>query len=464
MHYPPSVHLSFDRVCSLALFLALGGCAGAEPNCADGALAAALMAATPGQTVELGTCTARGSFSVPAGVTLRGRGPASSRVESTTVAVVLGAGATIEGVRIDHAAGHGIAAVSASSVTIRNVEIHSTLGRAAIGLADVTTVTLTDVTTTGPVASETEAQALPARPSETDACLYGIVLQRVGAATLTNISASGFAAGGVVSSDTALTWNGGAADGDLTLGVWIDGGSATLTDVTIRGTLRGFAGNPPYGLAIGRDAVVGTDGLVVENTHQGFGVIQDGGEAEHMGMLCTGHAGGGLVVQRSTSLRIGGGSMIVDNGFAGIVTIEAAGVVVEDTMVAMTALSPRILSSWTSADVGDGVQLVRPSGPVVLRDLELASSGRVGLLADLGGMDAALVEVSNVSTSETMQYGCVMQNGTGITAATLDGLCTRDEPARVADLSAEVLSIVGIVMPSEIPATGALDGIVMPSE
>lgn len=447
---------------SALVALTLTACA-SGPNCADGSLAASLAAASRGQTVELGACSVSGSFTVPAGVTLRGQGAASSRIVASGLGVVLGAGASVTGLRIDHGAGHGIVAVSVDSVSVRDVEVHSTLGRAALGFADVGSVTLANVVATGPVADEAAAQLLPAHPSATDTCLYGVVLQRVTSATLTNVSASGFGAGGVVSSDSTLTWTGGTLAGNLTIGAWIDAGAATVTDVTIDGTLRGFGLAPPYGLAIGRGANVHTDGLAVTDTHQGFGILQDTSDAVHMGMLCSGHDGGGVVVQRSASMTIGGGSMIVDNSFAGVVAIEASGVTIESTMVAHTALAARLLTSWGGAMIGDGIQLVHPAATTTLTDVALVGSGRVGLLADLGGGDAALVDATNVSTSETAMFGCVMQNGTGIATAS-GGLCARDATALAADLAPGALDVVGIVMPTEIPATGALNGIVMPTE
>ena len=92
-------------------------------------------------------------------------------------------------------------------------------------------------------------------------------------------------------------------------------------------------------------------------------------------------------------------------------------------------------------------------------------SARIGLLADLGGGSASLVQTTNVATSQTMDYGCAMQNGTGITPTTSGALCTRDAAAITADVTVpSSLDIVGIVMPTEIPATGALQAIVMPTE
>lgn len=449
-------------VAALASLSWATACSGGQ-NCGDGALAAALAGATAGQTVELGACTVSGSFTVPAGVTLRGQGAASSRIVSSGLGLVLQAGATVDGLRVDHAAAHGIVASGVASVTIRNVEVHSTYGRAAIGLADVDTATLEHVVVTGPVVDETAAQMLPAHPTATDACLYGVVILRVAHATLGDVSASGFAAGGVVSSSSALAWTGGHVAGNVLLGAWIDAGSATLTDVTIDGTLRGFGISPPFGLAIGNGADVHTDGVSVTDTHQGFGILQDTGDADHVGLFCSGHVGGGIVVQHSASMRVGPGSTIVDNSFAGVVAIEASGVAIESTMIANTALATRLLSSWGSAMIGDGVELVRPADVTTLTDVALVGSGRVGLLADLGGGDASLVSTTGVTTSETMQYGCVLQNGTGIATAST-GLCSRDPAALAADAIPSALEVVGIVMPTEIPAGDALLGIVMPTE
>ncbi len=456
--------VSFRRALEIGAVLSLVGCGGAGgPNCADGALTTALAGATSGQTVELGACTVHGTFTVPAGVTLHGQGASASRIDSSGIGLVLGAGATVSGLRVDHAAGHGIVAVSVAAVTVRDVEVHSTFGRAALGFADVGMVTLANVTATGPVVDETAAQMLPEEPSATDACLYGVVLQRVAHATLTDVVATGFGRGGVVSSDTTLAWTGGSADGNLGLGVWIDAGSATIHDIAIDGTLRGFGFSPPFGLAMGRGADVHTDGIAVTDTHQGFGIFQDGGDADHVALTCAGHTGGGIVVQRSTTMHVGPGSMIVDNAFAGIVAVQAAGVSIEGTMIARTALAARILASWGSTMIGDGVQIVQPPSTTSLHDVALVGSGRVGLLADLGGMDASLVETVNVSASGTMQFGCVLQDGTGIATAS-PTLCTRDAVAAAADVAPGMLDVVGIVMPTEIPATGGLVGIVMPTE
>lgn len=417
----------------------------------------------PGSTVEVGACRVDGHFVVPAGVTLHGAGPAMTTLTGSGTVLQLAAGATVDGLAVQNGSGHGIVALDGGTVTIRHVTVTSTHARAAIGILNATSATLSDVTVTGPV---TPANAVDVAypPTSTGTALYGIVLSNVASAMLDHVNATGFAAGGVATAASTVTWNDGSASGNLGVGVWIDGGRATLARITIDGTLRGFRGVPSFGFASGNGAEVATTALTVTNTESGFGLIHDGGAITHMGLVASGHPAGAVIAQRTASFTLGGATNLHDNRFAGLIAIEAGGLHVSDTTVSGTRTALSTSPPFGALRVGDGLQIVHPMPGTVLTGVTAMDNDRAGLLIDNGGVATDVFSIASLSVAASgTAFGCVMQNGTPL--AGWDMNVTRTGVAAVNDaMFTGGQDVVGIIAPTDLPVASSLGGIIAPTD
>ncbi len=455
---------ALERAFRFALAALLWGCGGGIPPCAAGALEAALSTAGPGDVVEVGACRAEGRFRVPSGVTLRGDGPSVSVIASAGTAIELLGDATVEGLRIEHGAGHGIGSLGAASVTIRDVEIFSTLGRAAIGISDVASVSITDVTLAGPVTSESVAQMLPEQPTAMDTALHGLVLINVANASLERVDVTGYGTCGVASSSSTLSWVGGSASGNLGIGIWIDGGNAALQDVVVEETLRGFRGVTSYGLLSTRMASLQTQNMTVRRTHSGIGTLHDTGSVAHESLLAEGHSAGAVVAQRTTSMALVGGSRLLDNDFGGLLAAEAGGLVVDDVRIERTRQVRRLEGNWGNVQIGDGIQLASPPAGTTLRNLTLLGNERAGILLDLGGADTSAVTLTSVTVdADGSALGAVVQNGAQLSG--WDAGIAREGAALVNDPTfAGGLEIIRVLDAASFPASDALVGVVTPCD
>ena len=446
-----------------SLGIAVGACGDAPGICSSGELTAALAAAAPGDVVEIGACRVEGRFTVGAGVTLRGVGPESILASAGTAIELAGDGATLDALRIEHGGGHGIVAMAAGAIAIRHVAVDGTLGRAAIGIDGPSSVLLQDVTVGGPVTREA-AGSVPADATATDTLLYGIVLVGVDDARFERVSVSGFGEAGVVSMDSALSWTGGDVGNNLGIGVWVNAGQATLRDLTIHDTLRGFRMTPTYGLIGRAGADVQTMGLTVSGSHAGFGLVQEGGTARHTGLISEHHDYGAVLAQRTTTFELTGASEIRDNNFAGMIAVEAGGLTVEDTAVTTTSSMSHVFGDWGSVIVGDGIQLVHPMAGTQLRRVSVDANERAGILLDLAGGDASSVTLTEVSANSAgAGLGCVAQNGSIVagwdSGLVRSGAALANDPGFTGHLDS-----VGIIGPSDLPLSTDLAGIIGPSD
>ncbi len=175
-----------------------------EANAAVGICSAfdvskALASATPGTTVRLGSCTITGSFVVPAGVTLDGAGAKMviQVVDGTTGVTLQPAPppgnlpTTLKDVTIVSDGRFAVRTAGAGAVAVDNVNVNATRG-IGIGAESTTALALNAVTATGPVTAAT-ASTIPFDATALTTATHGIALVNVGAATLTNVNANGFA-------------------------------------------------------------------------------------------------------------------------------------------------------------------------------------------------------------------------------------------------------------------------------
>jgi hypothetical protein len=232
--------------------------------------------------------------------------------------------------------------------------------------------------------------------------------------------------------------------------------------VVIEDTWRGFRGVPTFGLASGRGASIETNRVRISLTEGGFGAIHDGGAVRHAGIQADTNDAGAIIAQRTDSFEVMGGSELADNQFAGLMLVEATGVLVQDTMIRGTISVSRTTGSWGTIDVGDGLLVVAPREGSRFERLDLIGNGRAGMLFDLMGTETSLFTITGVTVgAEGSGYGCVAQNGNLIEG--WDTGVVRTGSAMANDVGfTGGLDIISPLKPADLPPTELLVGVIGP--
>jgi hypothetical protein len=394
-----------------ALVLLLGGC-GSDP-CDAGALRDELADARAGDTVRIGSCRIEGSFEVPAGVLLRGAGHGTVLASSGQTAVLTAAagdGTTaIRDLSVESDGTIGILVRGVAGVDLSGLAVTATRG-IGIGIEDTPTVSLENVSLVGPVTAD-NARDVPIGPTPDETATHGLVLLGVADAQLSDVRASGFASFGVLAHDCDVTWQGGGAPGSLGVGLAIAGGTATLTDLDLSGNLRGGELESPLAALFLEGASIDSTGLTVRGG-EGIGLMHVGAQAVHRDLTVEDNTDAGVWVQDATSFELSGAATHVSgNRFAGLAVVDSSNVSIRDARIESTATALHVVEDTGTVEVGDGIQLVRSTQAIDLRDLALSANERVGLLVDLGGGSDADVAITSVQVDGT-SYGAIVQNGT----------------------------------------------------
>lgn len=401
------------------------GCGGEDDApCDSAALASALAAAGPGDTVNVGACRVTGSFMVPNGVTLAGT-EGSVIVADTGVGVRLDAGAAggpatvVRDLTIESSARVGVLAMGAGPVTIRNVTVLAQRGF-GVGIEGSSSATIEDVTVEGPVTEANQNDAVFLTPAPDATATYGIALLAVGNASLARITVRGLAQFGVAILDrtssgttapgTVLTWGTGSISDTLGTGLYVSGGTSTLTDLQITRTLRGLRGTPTYGAVFTGGADVTTVRLRVCDGSD-YGILQEGGSAQHTELEVCGNATGGLMIADAVQIQIDGSSRLLDNGAINALLLRSRNVTFRDVDLSRAVLTPAFLKSETSTlpiMLGDGLQLIGTYENVVLENVTLTDNQRAGLVVDLGAVGTPPPTFTAVTVSGTgTQLGAI---------------------------------------------------------
>lgn len=401
--------------------LAVAGCQ--DDPCDVGTIQARLDAAAAGERVTVpASCRLEGSLSVAAGVTLAGESGATLAVPGpAAVGVELGAGARVEGLRIEADGRAAVVARADASIADLEVDLRHGLG---LYLADGT-IDVQDVTLTGPVTEANAGDAtwvnVVAEPDATMgctvascACAPGTIVSstevcdsrgevvtwaptigiyaRGATLTLTNVGVAGIARYGVVADDATLTWSGGEVSDVVGVGLLLRGGSSDLGGVTVSRAVSGLRGVPSYGVLTTGGHDQSTRRLAVRAGER-FGLVSLDGRGDHEDLVVADNGDVGLWVSGSEGFSTGGTSAVEGNGLAGVVVIDSSGVLLEGLRVAATASVTRSVGTFGVQTIGDGVQLVG-ANEALLRDVTIADNARVGLLADVvPGLSFENVEV-----------------------------------------------------------------------
>lgn len=464
------------RLSTLTLVVVLG-CSGSDddPASSSAELTAALEAAGSGDTVRASAGTFRGSFVVPEGVTLEGAGATILESDGDEAVVVLRAGSAPAGVRnvtVRSSGSAGVIATGAGAATIETVRVESTRG-IGIGGEEVSTFRLVDVTLVGPVTRD-NVSSLPLEPTPADTATHGIVLVRVADAEFLRVTVNGYAKFGALFVDSGVDWNTGNANENVSTGLMSYGGSATFTGIEVARTIGGFTLIPPYNAVFADGSVVSTTDLVASGG-EGYGVLHAATGGNHVNLVAEGNTAAGLWAQDTAGLSLSGASSrIADNAFAGIVALDSSDITLEDAAISDTRMARRVFGETSTVEVGDGVQLVRSSTAITLRNLTLTNNQRVGTLIDLGGttIDGVTLEAVTANATGT-SLGVVAQNGT--LAAGWDSMVARMGDTGTNDsaflASGIVLDVAGVVAPTDMPiaddiSAGGLSavGVVAPTD
>lgn len=402
---------------TLFIVMFFTGCTDESPLCDAAALQEALESATSGQTIRVGSCSITGAFVIPEGVTLAGVDQASSTViaESDEPALRLLPGdapTRVEDLSVSSDERIAVLTMGPGRAELSRVDVEATRG-IAFGAEALTELTLDTVDLSGPIS---DANATSVSPSATfeDTAIIGALIASVDSATMTQVTASGFASFGVIAVETDILWQGGGAPRNLGSGVAIYGGSAELQGLSLGETFQGLLPLTIAGV-FAAGATLESSDLIV-NDSEGLGLLHDDVTAHHTDLQASHNADVALWVQRCPSFELSGSmSELTSNRYSGIALFETDEAQISGARIAQTIAGPMMNGDLGSVTVGDGVQAISPGSSLVLRNVELYQNERVGALLDLNESDATLTleEVSVDGTDD--QYGVIAQGRDPVT-------------------------------------------------
>lgn len=420
-----------------------GSGGGGSGICDPADLAAALASASPGDTVRVGACTVRGSFTVPSGVTLAGLHPWVSAIEAPAgrVGVQLcaeGDRSELRDIRIESDGVAGVLAGGSNEAAIRNVVVLADRG-VGIALDGLGRVEMTGVYLQGPVTAE-NADSVEHLAPPTETATHGVVGDAVGDADLRHVSAHGFSQFGALFVESDVTWeHGGAGDG-VGVGIAVWGGSAELSRVRVERLFRG-AGRPDgdhaAGAAFVAGATVTTDRLSASET-EGWGVFHnEAGVTEHDRLRASHNELTGVWYQNGEYMQLDG-AHLVGNDYAGVFAFFSDLISIEDTRIVGT----REVTLPVYGTAGDGIQTVSTNADVY--DTSLMLNDRVGMFSWVEGPAPCLTpeEHLNIDGLRVLavrdQLGAIFHHEENGTALIEDGvrrigLADRNDSAYIAD-------------------------------
>lgn len=506
----------------LGLWAALcaSGCGEDDPPLCDAsAIASALFEARSGDTIRLGACTIEGAFVVPAGVGLVGSGVQATRVVGPVAGIAVdlvpdeGDGATtVRDLTVESPGIVGIRADGGGHLVVERVRVVASAG-VALGVVEATRVELTDVELVGPITARNADDELfwavapttdlpegddcdgepvcdegDLQEAECPGCgqvqqvcsscgrwvtvtaAYGLALEAVATATLTNVDVSGFASFAVVFRDRGaqgatvagdIRWTGGSVHENLFVGLYAGGDvRLVLEDVSLEETFENIL-NPSYAAVIADHADLSTTRLAIVDNDR-YGLLQHGATARHTDLEATGNGDAALWVGDSDELDIQGGA-VSGNEFVGILLVSSSHVHLADLSVTGTRSRTFVLDLWSRVEIGDGIQLTDTTDDVSLERIVLTDNERVGLLVDFGDLDVSPLTLNDVEvSSQAGGYGAIAGSADEASRDLAvggppgwDANITRDPVATANDLAAAgALGYMGLGSPTEPPIPG----------
>ena len=437
------------------------GCTG--EICDPGVLRDELASASEGDVISLGSCAIEGSFVVPGGVTIEGRGLDRTFMRARGGPALRLAGGPAAspsrirwlGVRSDDAA--AVVVAGGQAAEIWESAIDATKG-VAIVARDVARLELADLTLTGPVTTDNARdEPMDRLPDPAATATHGLVCERVGTASLTDVRIHGFSYFGaaLVDSDTVID----AVDlsDNLDTGIYVRGGTVSIAGLVVAGTMDASRRLHSHGAVFLDADVQSIDLRVVDGA--GVGLMHRGGRIRHERLAALRNREIGAIFQGAQSVVIEGtGTELAENGGGGVVAIDTdhlliRGISIRDTKRRRIAIDPD-----NGIGLGDGLQLVRTDADVELRGISLVGNERIGLLVETeaDNLDGLLLEGVTVD-GRADQLGALAQRGGELLAEPFPtglsrlGVTTTNDAARRRSLP--VLPSLG---DEELPAVGEL--------
>jgi hypothetical protein len=352
--------------------------------------------------VEIGACRIEADVTVPGGTTLRGQ--ADATIAGMIHVVASPDAARIEKLRVESDGPAGIVVRGAGTAVIEDVVVDASLG-VGIGVDGVAGVRIARTSVRG-VADESDAVTFGVNaPVPSTISTHGLIVKDTASATLEDVSVRGFASFGVLMLSSTTAWNGGDASDNISVGVMVARGRASISNVVVGGTIESaMLDSLTYGVVTGT-AAVETVALSVHDTG-GVGVFHLHGHASHSLIDATGNQYGAVRFERVSSGRVAG--QLANNRFGGVLAFDSNDITVEDAQIMGTF---EVISNQTMA--GDGIHLVGGSGARIANTV-LAENDRVGVAIDLMGatLSAGIFDNVTVSRGGTADYGVLVQGGT----------------------------------------------------
>ena len=412
-----------------AAALALAACSddGAK-TCTDAdCLTSALADAKSGSTVEVGSGTIEGNFTVPAGVTLAGAGSGSTVLKSAGAGPVLevttGATATtIRDLSVEGGSTGGIYVSGDGALTLRDLSV-SVTGGFCVKVVEIGSLTAENLALSGNVTQDVQG-TIQAKPNGDLWALAGLAAVKVGQADLKNVDATGFASCGVLLHRTPTVWDGGEMREMVGSGVHVDGQAAvTLKNVSSH-DIWGGATPFGYGLVASNQAEVNTEGMVAKDNFVA-GMLFDHATGEHVDAVVTGNQSRGVWIQHCG--QAGGGPSVVFSGAAtdlddnqGVAfgVYHSVGVSLAGAHIGGTQGANHIPYGQETGmvQIGDAIEITY-SDELTFTDLVLDNNTRAGVVIDGRDEQGAAghqtnVTFTNVKISGDGQRGFANQHGT----------------------------------------------------
>ncbi|MEM9072508.1 MAG: right-handed parallel beta-helix repeat-containing protein [Myxococcota bacterium] len=460
-----------------AVVAAVAGCGGGD-DCDLTALQGRLDGANAGDVVRFGTCILEGNLQVPAGVILEGPGEEGVLRSSTGHGVTLAEGAFLRRLRLE-SSGETAVLVRDASAVVEDLSIVATRG-AGVAVQGGS-ATLRRVSMTGEVDDPDAPRfvrvagfAAPGPcPSEPCTCepgtvegdqvcdssgewatwtaVYGLYV-RSASVVLEDVSASGFAEVGAALIDAEVQWTGGAVEGNLGVGVFVQRGEADLRELRVAETAEGLRGLAAYAVLVS-EATVDSERLMLD-ANERYGLLTLDSQGSHGRLEARGNGDVGVWIGGSDEATLSD-AVLADNGFAGVVVSESRNVMLQGSEITGTRTVRRTLGDLFGAqEIGDGVHLAA-SESVVLERITLNENARSGLVVDLSVEAPTFREVSvEVGAEGTGAVAGTLERGT-LTLVGVGGWddgIARSAAAEARDLGvAGVLDAVGVNAPPSAP-------------
>ncbi|MBX3246330.1 MAG: hypothetical protein KF901_04030 [Myxococcales bacterium] len=376
---------------------------GDDGICDAEALQEALDRASAGAVVRVGPCRVEGAtLRVPERVALEG--VAGSELVGDEAVVTLAAGAALRSLRVVVDAGHGVRALGAGA-RVEDVEISV---RRGVGLA----VRADDVVVSRVrVVGVDDPASFPPLAEPTESAI-GLAVLDARDVSIVELDAVQVGPWGAIVANSTLVWRGGSVRELVGTAIYVEASEATLEGLVIDDVRPGRQLLPAYGLVAVGDARLETSD--VEISAADLGLLHHESHGAHRDLVVRGHRFGGAWIQRSSDVTWTGGRAD-ENGAVGVASVASADVRLEGVEVARTVLRTTLLGEAGAVEMGDGVQVLDPSGPNVLRGVSLVDHPRIGVLLSVGalgvaGLTRVSLEAVEVTASASEALGCLAQS------------------------------------------------------